>query len=283
MIIDTHVHYNLEPLSSQAQQYLDAAREHSIETEIIVGTSVETSVLAMKQAQQFSTFFSAGTHPTEYQERIEQAIKHDVHSFEGVGEEAHEELSHIRLLAQDERCKAIGEVGLDYYHLPDEGVVREESMKIQRRMMAEHIRIANDLHLPVIFHVRDKQVSQEKKVGNAYWDALDILMHEKPQAFTLHCVSGPLSYVKAALELGGYVGFDGNITYPNAQAIREIFDLVPEDRRLVETDAPFLPPQEFRGKICEPWMVEKTVEYIEQELRCDRHKLVENAERLFNI
>lgn len=89
--------------------------------------------------------------------------------------------------------------------------------------------------------------------------------------------------MKVAVEMGGYMGFDGNITYPNAKHIRDIFNIVPAERRLLETDAPYLPPQEFRGQLCEPWMMSKTADFVEKELKADRESFAENAQRLFSL
>lgn len=78
----------------------------------------------------------------------------------------------------------------------------------------------------------------------------------------MHCVSGSPEYVQAMLDLGAYIGFDGNLTYPKADSLRELLQLVPRDRLLIETDAPYLPPQPYRGQTCEPWMIVETAKWL---------------------
>ena len=270
MIIDTHVHYNLEPLNIEWNTHWMKAKESGVTKSIVVGTESNSNQLALEIAEQDAGLFvSVGFHPHIYSE-IQQG-------------EAEKDLNQIEVMALNQKVVAIGETGLDYYHLPSDQQKRESIIQLQKSAFEKQIEIAMKLQLPLILHVRDKETPEEVLEGNAYWDALNIIQRKGVEAFTLHCASGPLSYIKAAVEMGGYIGFDGNITYPNAQAIRDIFNSVPADRRLVETDAPFLPPQEFRGKICEPWMITKTVEYLQRELSAEPSSFAENAQRLFHV
>lgn len=320
MIIDTHVHYNLEPLFSNNvwekvpeedtnthdstviekygvlrtkedgwyfakqvwQEHWAKAQSEGITKSIVVGTDYHSnhlaSIIAKKEP---NLFISAGEHPMHVTEDSETWLK-DNHSVTEI-EEWLTDLEEFELVLDTSKLVAIGEVGLDYFHMPEDQSIHNKVKEFQKKVFIVYIKLAQKLDVPLIIHVRDREVVEEPKDGNAYWDALKILQENNVTKFTLHCVSGPLSYVKAAIEMGGYMGFDGNISYPNAQHIREIFKLVPEDRRLVETDAPFLPPQGFRGQICEPWMLAKTVEYIEQEFKVERESFAVNAERLFNL
>lgn len=320
MIIDTHVHYNLEPLFSNNnwskiseeekkqgklellkghdilsmnqdewlypnQSWLlhwQKAQEANILKSIIVGTDESSNNLALIISQKQENLFAAvGMHPTHITQKIEDWVK-EKYSLEEIESWLIDQEEFPYLLTK-KRVVAVGEVGLDYFHLPENKELVPLVKKLQKKAFSLYIEASQKNNLPLIIHVRDKEMPEEVTEGNAYWDALKILQKHDVKQFTLHCVSGPLSYVKAAVEIGGYMGFDGNITYPNAQHIRDIFSIVPEDRRLVETDAPFLPPQEFRGKICEPWMLSKTVEYIERELKVDKNTFAQNAERLFKL
>jgi TatD DNase family protein len=270
MIIDTHVHYNLEPLDKEWNSHWMKARELGVTKSIVVGTESGSNQLALEIAEQESGLFVAvGFHPHIYSEIQQSEVENDLHQIE--------------IMAMNKKVVAVGETGLDYYRLPSDHQKKESIIQLQKSAFEKQIDIAKKQQLPLILHVRDKETPEEVVEGNAYWDALTIMQKNDVKAFTLHCASGPLSYIKAAVEMGGYIGFDGNITYPNAQAIRDIFKSVPADRRLVETDAPFLPPQEFRGKICEPWMITKTVEYLKRELGAEPSSFAENAERLFHV
>lgn len=289
MLIDTHTHYNLEPFFDLTQrdgwkQHWNKAQEAGVQKSIVVGTELISSTIATQIAHEDGGLFaSVGIHPNEFHENFLNAQSHKISSYESLFEDLEADLIQLAVLITTQKATAIGETGLDYFRLPKNGEERDVVISLQKQALEKHILMALRANLPLILHVRDQEIPDEKTEGNAYWDALSILQKQDVKRFTLHCVSGPLSYVQAAIELGGYMGFDGNITYPNAQHIREIFSIVPEDRRLVETDAPFLPPQEFRGKTCEPWMLKKTVEYIETHLHADPESFAKNAQKLFNI
>lgn len=300
MIIDTHVHYNLEPLYSGQEfdqankmstkstqiwrRHWEKAQQNGVSHSIVIGTNVMTSVTATQIAgSEKNIFASVGIHPSECVQNYYDALASNVALFDTLFDDIDLDVSQIEHLANEKKVVAIGEVGLDYYRLPKDLRAQKIIVELQKHAFERQLSLAKKHHLPVVIHVRDQEVIIEPKPGNAYWDALSILQSHNVQQFTLHCVSGPIVYVQAAIEMGGYMGFDGNLTYKNAQAIRDIFAIVPEHRRLVETDAPYLPPQEFRGKVCEPWMISKTVEYIEKELKFDPDRLIENSKKLFQF
>lgn len=281
MIIDTHVHYNLEPLAFQAAKHWHQAKEAGVTKSIIVGTDWESINKALAFSHEDANLFvSVGFHPSFYQESVESQ---STLNLDDLLQDLETDMFEARLVAGDPKVVAIGETGLDYFRLPSDEVLRDRIIELQKKAFLRHLELAREYNLPVICHVRDKELPESETAGNAYWDALSILKSKDITRFTLHCVSGPTQYVQAAVEMGGYMGFDGNITYPKAEAIRELFKLVPVDRRLVETDAPYLPPQEFRGKVCEPWMIAKTVEYIEQTFGEERSIFNLNAEILFSL
>ncbi len=301
MIIDTHCHYNLEPLLTSNEKekiqvgwkekdgydvfeyvetwepHLKKAVEAGVKKTIVVGTNFITSSAALDLSEKSPHLFaSVGYHPHEYQD-IDFTHSYDEHESDILTDM--EELSFI----VNKKVVAVGETGLDYFRLPESDAEAEIIKKLQKKSFEEQIELAKHHNLPLICHVRDQEVIEEKKEGNAYWDALDILQKLDVKKFVLHCASGPLSYIKQAVEMGGYFGFDGNISYPNAEHIRDIFSIVPTDRRVVETDAPYLPPQSYRGKTCEPWMIAETVEYIEQTFKVDKSSFYENSLRLFHL
>lgn len=305
MLIDTHVHYNLEPLFSNNtekkvqvvfkekddkdvsetwRKHWRKAQKAGVNKSIVIGTNVVTSHVAIMVAEKEKNVFSSiGIHPTEYQEIVVEADRDKVIFFDSLFEKVVSDIEELKLIVRQKKVIAIGETGLDYYRLPHDDHEKDTIRNLQKFAFEKQILFAQQHRLPLIIHVRDREIPETPTADNAYWDALDMIAKHNVGDFTLHCVSGPLSYVKAAIEMGGYMGFDGNITYPNAQHIRNIFKIVPEDKRLLETDAPFLPPQEFRGQMCEPWMISKTAEYIETELKVDQNSFSTNAERLFNL
>lgn len=268
MIIDTHCHYNLDPLFDNWQQHWKKAQQHGVEKSIIVGTDLETSKKAIEISRGDPNLFaSIGTHPN---------------ATEGSNEKNLTKLSSL-LKTHRSQIIAIGETGLDYYRTKEKD--RNETAVSQKKNLISHIQLAQEHQLPLILHVRDKEEPETPQAGNAYWDILEILKkhHLGQQPFVLHCISGPKNYLLQALDLGAYIGIAGNITYPNAEQLRDLVKIVPEDRLLLETDAPFLPPQEFRGQKCEPWMIKSTAEFVEKELGVNRDQLLNNSKLIFGI
>lgn len=258
-IIDTHCHYNMPPLADHWQEHWHKAQKHGVVGSVVIGVDIETSNLALEMAKIEPGFFATvGAHPTDAQ---------------GV---TVEELEAIGNAWANENFIAVGETGLDYYRLDPASENFETLTHQQKEIFCWHLRFAQKHNKPLVLHVRDKY-------ERAYWEALEILKAEytgtKP--FVLHCASGPLEYIQKATDMGGYVGFDGNITYSNARDIRELIKSVPADRLLIETDAPFLAPQAHRGKTCEPWMITETAAYVQRDLALDLNQIFENSQRFF--
>ena len=252
MIIDTHSHYNLDPFWSEWHTHWEKAQSCGVTQSIVVGVNGETSQRAVTLAQSNHDLFAAiGYHPTE---------KENV------------DIDTLETLLPNKKIVAIGETGIDYFHSKENIDVFE-----QKNHFALHIHLAKKYSLPLIIHCRDTS-------EQAYWDVLEILDKEKFSGkFILHCVSGPLAYIQKAVTMGAYFGMAGNMTYKNSEHLRDIVRAIPKDRLLLETDAPFLPPQEFRGKICEPWMITQTAEYVTQQLGLELEQLYQNSQEVFGL
>lgn len=278
-IIDTHCHYNLEPLEKEWQSHWQTAQEHQVVSSIVIGTNYETSQKAIAIAEADKNLFAAiGFHPSEYIEPSIIAFKNtrDVQrAIHDTTEDMSLDIGDLEELSS-EKIVAIGETGLDYFRLDAYNKEQKQVIKhTQHEALREHIQLARIRQLPLILHVRDQE-------DQAYWDVLNLLEQEEYKgAFILHCVSGPLAYIKQAVEMGAYISIAGNITYSSAHRIREIARLTPPDRILLETDASFLPPVPHRGKPCDPWMIELTAQYVEAELGIDLEQCYENTLQLF--
>jgi TatD DNase family protein len=285
-IIDTHVHYNLEPLYSGKVQFFkfeqndpilkqnwqdhwQKAQQEGVIKSIIAGSNYETSKKSIDIAKQDKNLYAAiGLHPGEID------LEETSLSFEELAKLA---------TSNQKQIIAIGETGLDYFHLSRDQNY-EFNQKQQKRLFIQHIQLAYDLQLPLIVHCRGS-ASNYPDHEQAYWDCLEILKsyHRSDKSFVLHCISGPLEYIDQALIIGAYIGVGGNVTYKNANHIREIIKMTPDDQLLIETDAPFLPPQKFRGKVCEPWMIVETGKYLAQELEINLDQLLDNTRAVFGI
>ena len=171
-----------------------------------------------------------------------------------------ENLAKLATLAADPRCIAIGEIGLDYYH------VENPTPEIQHAAFIAQLNIAAITRKPILIHCRTSELATPQakaKFGaaDAWDDLLSLLVeHWQPHALPgiMHCFSGTVENARRSLDLGFYLYFAGNLTYPAAKSIREAAIFAPADRILVETDAPFLAPIPFRGQRNEPALVAHT-------------------------
>lgn len=169
-------------------------------------------------------------------------------------------LAQLAALAANPRCIAIGEIGLDYYH------VENPAPDVQKASFLAQLRIAAAARKPILIHCRTSELATPQakaKFGPAdAWEDLLALLAEHWQPHSLpgimHCFSGTVDHARRSLALGFYLSFAGNLTYPAAKSIREAAAIAPADRILVETDAPFLAPIPFRGQRNEPALVAHT-------------------------
>ncbi|MEA2565620.1 MAG: TatD DNase family protein [Actinomycetota bacterium] len=203
------------------QAVIGRARAAGVERMVTIGTDLATSRAAAGIAAAHEGVWAAvGVHP------------HDATTLTG------EALDELEALASEPKVVAIGEIGLDYFRDLSPRDVQQEAF---RRQLA----LARRLGVPVVIHMRD-----------AHRDVFGILEEAgAPERLVFHCFSGGPADAARCLELGGYVSFAGNISYKNAQDLRDACAVVPLDRLLVETDAPYLAPVPHRGKPNEPAFV----------------------------
>ena len=252
-MIDTHCHLNDEKLLPIADRIVGDFACDKIESAICVGYDMPSSRLAVELADKYDALYCAvGIHP---------------HDADTLSAEAYQEL---KVLASNQKCVAIGEIGLDYYYDLSE-------RDVQRKAFAEQIELADEVGLPVVLHVRD-----------AYDDARKILFDMKSylnHGLLLHCYSGSSEYVKVFDKLDAYYSFGGAITFKNARHNIEALATVPLDRLVLETDCPYMTPVPFRGKLNEPKYVSLVLEKASEVLDVDKDRLekitTENAKRLF--
>ncbi len=220
MLIDSHVHLNDEDLVGRAEEILSDADSNLLSV-INVGYDLPSSILAVEQAERYDGCYAVvGIHP------------HDSDTADS------ETYATIKELAQREKVVAIGEIGLDYYydHSPRD---------IQKEVFAEQLRLADELRLPVVIHLRD-----------AYKDMLDILEENSEylnSGILLHCYSGSAEIAKILSDkYDAYFAFGGAITFKNATEKPAIIRSIKRDRILVETDCPYMAPVPLRGTVNEP-------------------------------
>jgi TatD DNase family protein len=226
-LFDTHCHLGYGELAEDAPEALVARAHAAGVTHLLdVGVDAASSRRAAERARQLpGVHFAAGLHPNE-------ADRFDT------------EWPELRALAQDPRCIAVGETGLDYHW-------DKAPRDVQRRAFAAHLELGARLDKAVIVHAR-----------KALDDAFAILADHRDARVVLHCFAGDERDVARAAELGCRLSFAGPLTYPNAAALRRAACAAPAELLLVETDAPFLAPQSRRGKRNEPAFVVEVAQQL---------------------
>lgn len=241
MLIDSHAHLTFKDFESDQEDVIK--RTLASDTQIInASNNLETSAMAIELAEKHEGIWAlVGCHPDDL--------------------EADFEITEYKQLAQSsKKVVGIGEVGLDYYRL-EQG--SDQIILKQKEVFKQFINLAQELDLPLVLHCRG---TKDDPFG-AYDEMLDILKSEvrrmKYEARgVIHCYGGNLEQVKKFLDLGFYVGFTGIITFKNAKEVQTIAKEIPLDRILVETDAPFLAPEPYRGQRNEPSYVKYVCQKI---------------------
>ena len=221
-LTDTHCHLSLDQFSDELNLILERAHKAGVRHLLIPGIDLETSRRAVEIAEAHEGIFaSVGVHP---------------HNASGYSETSRNQLLK---LARSPKVVAVGEIGLDFYrdHSP-----RDK----QTDALIDQLSLARQLELPVIIHNREAQE-----------ELLEVLLEwaptvSRPEKGVLHAFSGDRQGAEKALASGFFIGVAGPLTYPNAEELRNIIQDLPQDRLLLETDSPYLPPQPHRGQRNEP-------------------------------
>ncbi len=298
-IIDTHCHYNMEPIFDNVAKHWKKAQENGIEKTITVGADLETSEKALMISQEFPNIYaSIGIHPEVCNDAIKTLLDGDKYSQEEIDMYVDNNLFELNKILNEalenkNKLVAVGEIGLDYYKLKNKGLKRNLVSQMQKKMFQKQLEIAFQNNLVAIIHVRDQN---DRLENNAYFDVLNILKEiikeskqPKEVKFVLHCASGPQAYIQEAIALGAYIGVAGNITYDSAQDLREIAKITPVNRLLLETDAPYLIPKSMqdptkdKDQFCEPYMIKATADYLQQNMGLNLDIIRLNSKKLFSI
>lgn len=233
MFIDTHCHLNMmvakkpdEPLCDEhfphIEQIVTQAHHVGVQTIINVGTGISESINAVVLARRFaSVYATVGIHPEDVSQYAHQSVRASLAPLR-------EQLAH----KEENKIVAIGEVGLDFFHKPYDKQLQIDFFKAQ-------IELALEYHLPLTIHIRE--------AGDEVVKVLEEYCHDGIRG-VIHCFLQNESVAQTVLAWGLYVGLDAPITYPKNNDLRELFKKIPLERILLETDAPFLPPQQYRGK-----------------------------------
>jgi TatD DNase family protein len=218
LLVDSHAHLDMPHFDADRDAVIARARQAGVMAILTLGVDGESSQRAVMLAQQYEGVYAAvGIHPHEAKHATPEMYKTLVAL-------ARERVAH--------RIIAWGEIGLDYHyqHSPPE---------VQRREFRRQIRLARELDLPVCIHSRE-----------AHDDVLTILEEEMARdvGVVMHCFSGDEAVARRCLDLGFLISFAGPVTFQNARELPAVVPLVPNNRLLIETDAPYLSPHPWRGR-----------------------------------
>ena len=253
MLVDSHCHLDFPDLSTDLDAVIARAAAAGIGRMVTISTYIARfeTYRAIAEGNE-RVFFTVGTHP------------HNAAAEPNTG------VAELVRLSAHPRCIAIGESGLDYHY-------DKSPRDVQRRVFRTHIMAARETRLPLVIHARE-----------ADDDMIEILtseMREGRFSAVLHCFSSTERLARTGIELGLYVSFSGIVTFKRSDELREIAQRIPLERILVETDAPYLAPQPFRGKRNEPAYTEHIAHTLAETLGLSDEafaaKTTENFYRLF--
>lgn len=230
-MIDSHCHLDFERFDADRAAVIERALAAGVEQIVVPAVNLENCTAVLKLAEQYAGVWAAvGVHPNST-----AAWQADW-------------IDSMRDFAQHKKVVAIGEIGLDYYW-------DKAPHDVQQRAFAAQLELAAEMDLPVIIHNRESSDDVIKLLAASS-------LNGQEQPGVLHSFSADWATAVAALDMGFYLGFTGPVTFKKADDLRRIATQTPLDRILVETDAPFLAPQQRRGKRNEPAYVVYVAERI---------------------
>ena len=283
MLIDTHAHVNFADFKEDADEVIRRALDNDTWM-ILVGSEYKTSTRALNYANKYQkgVYAAVGLHPTHLEDqRVENNTDEGKYNFVTRAEDFY--YDNYEKLAKFEKVVAIGEIGLDYYHIDPTKDAREIKQK-QQQVMLQQLLLARQLDLPVIIHCRqahDDLLALLQDFRKVY---ANIIPNDRPWG-VIHCFSGDEDLAWEYFGLGLLISFTGLITF--SQTWDDLIRKVPIEKIMIETDSPYLAPVPYRGKLNQP----AYVKHVAEEIALLRgisvaevgRQTSENFARLFNL
>ena len=250
-IFDSHAHYDSEAFDEDRKELVGSLPERGVCGVINCASDMASSLTSLELADEFDFVYAAcGVHPHEAEKCLNGY------------------LPVLKKLCSEEKCVAVGEIGLDYHY-------DFSPRDVQIKIFEQQIVLAKELDLPIIVHDRE-----------AHEDTMTLLKRYKPKG-VIHCFSGSAEMAKEVLKLGMYIGLGGAVTFKNAKKPLEVAQTVPDDRLLIETDCPYMTPVPFRGQRCDSSFIPYTAEKLAEVRGTSAEEILEltrkNANRLFKL
>ncbi len=254
MLIDSHAHLEMPEFANDLEDVVQRAKHAGVEYIFTVGTEKKDWNRTLEIAHAYPCVYAIlGIHP------------------HNAGDVDSEDYAILSGLCRDEKVRALGEIGLDFY--------RDRSPReMQRKRFREQIGLARELKLPIVIHDRE-----------AHQETLEILNSEKAETLggIIHCFSGDTRMAGECIDMGFCISIPGSITFKNAERFQEVLRQLPLEHLLIETDAPFLAPVPFRGRRNEPGFVRVTAEKIAEIKKISFEEVADattqNALRIFRL
>lgn len=232
IIVDTHAHYDDEAFDDDREVLMASMKENRIGLIVNIGSSMSSTRATLGLTKKYDFVYGvAGVHPNETEELEDENLYNE-----------------LKLIAQNRKIVAIGEIGLDYYW-------DEPAREVQKKHFEKQLEIAREIKKPIVIHSRD-----------AAADTLNMMkgLGAKDIGGILHCFSYGVDMAREYLNMDFYLGIGGVITFKNARKLKEVVEYMPLDRIVLETDSPYLSPEPNRGKrnssINLPYVVDKIAE-----------------------
>ena len=237
-LIDTHAHLDFPELYNRLDQVLKNAFENNVKRIVTISTNLNKIDKIIEISKNYKEIFhTVGVHPNEV-----------------LKDKNNSNYEMILNLSKNEKCVGIGECGLDYHYGND-------SKAEQKASFITQINVSRATNLPLIIHARDADKDMINILENEYKNG--------PFKAILHCFSSGKDLALCGINLGFYISFSGIVTFKSAKLIQEIATLIPDDKILVETDAPYLSPTPLRGSINEPKNCSITAKYLADIRKCE--------------
>ena len=251
-MIDTHSHINFEDYKEKIDCFVEHLKNNEIDNVIIPGVEPSTFDEITSLCEEYKMLYGAiGVHPSEAKTYTDEVEK-----------EIYKKCEHNKIIA-------IGEIGLDYYW-------EQETKELQKEVFRKQLKIAEELNLPVLIHDRE-----------AHEDTFEIIQEFNLKNVVFHCFSGNAEFAKKCIGKGYYIAIGGVVTFKNAKDLKEVAKIVPLDKLLLETDAPYLAPVPYRGKLNTPAYLKYIAEEIANikgiDVELVKEHTTQNAKRIFGI
>ncbi len=252
MIFETHAHYDDPAFDRDRDRLLALLKDEGIAPIVNIGASIETTKSTVELAHRYDHVYAAiGVHPSD------------------CGDLTEKDIEWLKDLSSDENVVAIGEIGLDYHY-------DEPDREIQKKWFIRQLELAGDTSLPIVVHSRD-----------AAQDTYEIIKDFRGLRGVIHCFSYSAELAREYVKMGYYIGVGGVVTFKNGRKLHEVVKEIPLESIVVETDAPYLSPEPYRGRRNSsafiPYIIERIADLKNVSYETVERALYDNAADLYKV